>query len=537
MEIAENVVTLSQLSLEKTKHSSGSSMNNALDALQRQQWSLAAQMACGVLQLHPDLPLAVLVLGMATYRLGHPSALATLARAVALSPNNPQFHFSYARTLAKEGQADLAMVEYRACLELQPDCKEALWAYGGLLQAAGHFARALECFDQLAELEALASPRLAHRMALCCAQLGLNKRADALFKSEMGGSRSDHVAQLHWDYARFLLGCGRIDEAWPHYAHRIGTKESRAIAGAHCDYPQWQGKFKTGATLVVTGEQALGDDILFAGYVPDLLFRARAQRMRVVLVCRPALLRLFEASFPCASVVSSGSSSEILAARVTGVSEAGQSNTPAPPAAACWQIALGSLPLWLPKAAPTSYLRPHGEDVECMRLALARCPTQAGGRRGSRIGIAWGDGAEDEAANRPLACDAPLPIINGLGSQLAATFFNLQSPEGRAALAQLPDLQMHDLGHLLTDFSRVAALMHEMDAVVTACPAIANLAGALGLPARVVLPKHADWRWHGDNVWYPNTRCYRQQIAGDWSVPLHQVFEDLARLPETSHFK
>ena len=88
---------------------------------------------------------------------------------------------------------------------------------------------------------------------------------------------------------------------------------------------------------------------------------------------------------------------------------------------------------------------------------------------------------------------------------------------------------------LLSDFSRTAALMQDMDAVVTVCTSTANLAGALGLPACVLLQKHADWRWHGDTAWYPKTRCYRQQITSDWSGPLQQLFSDLSLLHSTGN--
>ena len=96
------------------------------------------------------------------------------------------------------------------------------------------------------------------------------------------------------------------------------------------------------------------------------------------------------------------------------------------------------------------------------------------------------------------------------------------------ALAALADVDVCDLSPYLTDFSRTAALMSQMDVVVSVCTSTANLAGALGCDTRVLLQRHADWRWCNDTAWYPQVKTYRQEIASDWSAPVRRLFAELA---------
>lgn len=489
----------------------GLGMHHALEALQQRQWSDAAKLASAVLHERPSLPLAVLVLGIAQHHLGDPCTLATLARAVALAPVDAQFRYHYALTLAERGQAELAMVEYRACLELSPNFRDALWNYGELLRLAGHFGAALGCFDRLDGLEAEPRLKLAHRMAACCAHLGLDERADTLFRQALADAREPGDPQVHWEYARFLLACGRAGEAWPHYARRFEAGKAVSAFTTDFGFPDWPGRHENGATLVLLGEQSAGDEILFAAFLPELLSRAKAAGMRVLVTCRPALLRLFTASFPGALVLPPEAARHaVLLGR---------------PGAGLWQLSIGDLPRWVDKPAPAAYLRPHPDDVVLMRLALANRPARGDAAGGPRIGLAWA--AKPAATAHPQSRNVPTPLLNAFGASLHASFFSLQTAEHRPGLAHLADLRVTDMSDLLANFSRTAALMLEMDEVVTACTATANLAGALGLPARVLLQKHADWRWRGDTAWYPRTRCYRQEMAGEWAAPVQRLFGEL----------
>jgi len=486
----------------------------ALEALRSHDWQQAAVLAHQVLEIAHELPLAVLVLGVARQQLGHPDALETLAHAVALAPQDPQFHFNYAVTLAEHEQPELAMVEYRACLNLEPDFRDALWNYGEMLRLRSHFSRALACFDRLHLLEGDMRPKMAHRMAVCCAHLGFDDWAEALFQQELADARHPGDPQTHWEYALFLLGRGRFTQAWPHYARRFDAGEIISVFKAELPYAEWTGQFQPGAALIVHGEQGAGDEILFAAFLPGLLGQAEAHGMRVVITCRPMLARLFEASFPSALVLPH----EVQRPMGMRNAVAGCS--------AVWQVPMGNLPLYIDKPEPAAYLRPHPQDVALMRDALG--PAAAGTAGIRKIGLAWAASPHVPQANRQ-ARNAPPQLINAHAGRVRnAQFFSLHTIEHRAALAHLADVPIADMSHLLTDFSRTAALMQAMDLVVSVCTSTANLSGALGLPTRVLLQKHACWRWHRDTAWYPCIACYRQTIADDWSGPVQGVFSELA---------
>jgi hypothetical protein len=379
-----------------------------------------------------------------------------------------------------------------------------------MLRLREHFAKALDCFEQLLQIEGTKRDKMAHRMAVCCAALHLDQQADDLFNEQI---KADDDPVTHWEYAHFLLGRGRFTQAWPHYARRFDAGERIHLYRANYPYPFWNGEFEAGAALVVHGEQGAGDEILFATFFRTLLKKAKQAGMRVVVACRPALVRLFEASFPGAIVVAH----EIQRpADVRSATEGCRQ---------VWQVMMGDLGLWLRKPAPASYLVPQPEDVAYMRALL-------GEREGLRIGLSISSNPYSPQANRRQR-NVNLALLNEHAKQLKSghpdvRFYSLDTEECRPALAALADVPVSDLSAHLTDYSRTAALMTHLDIVVSVCTSTANLAGALGCDTQVLLQRHADWRWFDDTAWFPDAKTYRQQIPSDWSLPLNHLFAGLA---------
>lgn len=487
-------------------------VQEGLQALRAKQHARAAKAARRALAGHKDHPLALLILGVAQHGLGAADALTTLERAVARAPDDPQFHYNYAVTLADCGEPELAMVAYRACLGCDPDFPDALWNYGEMLRLREHFAPALACFDRLEQCDGRSRPKMPHRMAVCCAHLpGMEARADELFRRQLAEDDDPHS---HWEYALYLLGQGRDDDAWPHHARRFDAGDKISVHKARFDYADWNGQFEADATLLIHGEQGAGDEILFAAFLPGLIERAQATGMALTLACRPALRRLFQASFPGIRVLNLDSGRpEALRQAVSGPIRT---------------IAIGDLPLHIARPEPTAYLRPHSEDVTPMRQVLAATRTPATTRR---IGVIWQANPAVARSNR-VSRNLPPQLLNARAAAIQGLrWFSLQPAEHRASLARLADLDIVDLSPWLTDFSRTAALMQAMDCVVTVCTSTANLAGSLGVDTRVLLQRHADWRWHHDRAWYPNVTSYRQRVSGDWSEPLQALLADLQTLP------
>ena len=140
-----------------------------------------------------------------------------------------------------------------------------------------------------------------------------------------------------------------------------------------------------------------------------------------------------------------------------------------------------------------------------------------------RIGLAWTGRPthpNDRRRSMPLARLAPLAERRSCQFRLAAEAACRRRIE--ASLAQFPG--MTDISAELTDFGETAAVIANLDLVITVDTAMGHLAGALGKPVWIMLPKASDWRWlleRSDSPWYPTARLFRQQTPGDWD-PVHR---------------
>jgi hypothetical protein len=274
--------------------------------------------------------------------------------------------------------------------------------------------------------------------------------------------------------------------------------------------PEWRGEALAGRSIVIYSEQGLGDTIQFARFLPVIA----AAGARVIFLCHPNLLRLFR-----------GLSEEI---------ERIASCDPARPFD--YQCALMSLPLHLGVElrnlpAKTPYLAAEPDRVAAWRSRI--------GAHGFKIGIAWQGnpkGKIDRGRSVPLAQFAPLASVPGM------RLISLQKRHGLDQLTRLPDtMRVEDLGAFDDGedaFIDTAAIMENLDLIVTSDTATAHLAGALGRPVWVVLQYVPDWRWmldRPDSPWYPAMRLYRQRIRGRWEEPFGEMAEALReRAKETS---
>ena len=132
----------------------------------------------------------------------------------------------------------------------------------------------------------------------------------------------------------------------------------------------------------------------------------------------------------------------------------------------------------------------------------------------------------------PLRTFAPLAGISGV------RLVSLQKGPGREQLSELADrMEVLDLADELVDFADTAALMSNLDLVITVDTAVAHLAGAMGLPVWVVLPLFPDWRWlldRDDSPWYPSMRLFRQTAWGEWEGVFKRLTDALAKHVQTA---
>jgi hypothetical protein len=186
-----------------------------------------------------------------------------------------------------------------------------------------------------------------------------------------------------------------------------------------------------------------------------------------------------------------------------------------------WQCPLMSLPLALgteletiPASVP--YIAADAARVEAWRERLQK--------NTRRIGLAWaGNPGHSRDRLRSISLEQLTPLLNVEGT----TYYSLQFGAGAEQMKLLPPgVRLIDLGDELKDFANVAAIVANLDLVISIDSAVAHLAGALGKPVWILLNKGCDWRWflgREDSPWYPTARLFRQSAPGEWLEVVKRV--------------
>jgi ADP-heptose:LPS heptosyltransferase len=264
--------------------------------------------------------------------------------------------------------------------------------------------------------------------------------------------------------------------------------------------PQWDGAPAKGKTILLFGEQGAGDMIQFVRYAPMVAERCA----RTVLVCGPDLKTLLKG--------------------VNGVSEVVDydeqpprfdQHVPLMSLPKLFKTDLDSIP------APIPYLSADPAKVEHWRLRL-------GGRPGRKIGLAWAGRIthpNDRNRSMSLAQLAPLAAVKNV------QWISLQKgPAEAEARTPQAGLEITDVSSELTDYSDTAALIANLDLVISVDTSVVHVAGAMGKPVWVLLPFIPDWRWlldRPDSPWYPTMRLFRQRAVGDWEPVVQGIAEKL----------
>lgn len=409
-------------------------------------------------------------------------------RAIALRPNAALPHFNRGVALADLKQYDDALGSYDRAIALQPNFAQAYNNRGELLGKLQRREEALASYDSAIALDVGFMDAHYNRATLLAA---MNQHEAALAGYETVIALKSDYAAAHWNRSLSLLTLGRFEEGWPEFEWRKRIRDS--VANRAYPRPLWLGKEPiAGRTLFVYAEQGLGDTLQFCRYVSVL----SSHGARVVLEVQRPL--------------------HALLAHLTGAQAVIARGTPLPSYDA--QCPLMSLPLAcgttrrsIPAAIP--YLATPGDR-------LVAWQARVGPRVRPRVGLAWW--GLQHLAYRSI----PLPALAPLLRQPGVTFHGLQKdvpPPHLQWIAAHPLLTLHDAG--LADFADTAALIAQMDLVITIDTAVAHLAGALGARTWVMLPHQADWRWGLDTTtpWYPNMRLFRQTRAGEWDPVIQSV--------------
>lgn len=341
---------------------------------------------------------------------------------------------------------------------------------------------------------------------------GLERRAN--FASNIGNchlSMQEYAAAIEWSKralgidhecrsAKMVLGvaslaCGDWATGWDNYEASLGGKFRKEVQ--YQEEGRWDGT--KGQTVVVYGEQGLGDEVMYASCVPDI-----AKDARVILECDKRLEGLFRRSFP-------------------GIAVHGTRREPAP-----WlegakidaRCSSGTLPKFYRRSAAAFPGAPYLEaDPE--RVLQWAALFDSWGKR-PRIGICWSGGSKHNRPEaRAIGLEAFRPLIEGLD----ADFVSLQykDPTAEIAATGLPVRHFKRAAES-ADYDDTAGLVSALDMVIGVHTSVHHLAGALGVPGMILVPKQTLWLYEGDFPWYASARLVRQQ--GTWLNTIERLLDD-----------
>ena len=442
----------------------------------------------------PD-PLALYHQGMQCLQQGDALAAAqAFAQALLQDAQFAEAHANLGLAHARLGQAAPAEAAYRQALKLQGDNPGTHLNLGALLALQKRHAEAEACYGAALALAPQSSAIWSNLGAL---NLNLKNEARAEACLRQAIALDPAHAKARFNLAYLQLRQGQWDEGWALFEARDWYQAMEEAL----PYPRWRGDALAGRSLLVTHEAGHGDVIQFCRYIPLLKAAGAAH---VTLLCHPALLALL-APLPGLDAVCA----------LDAALPAQHFDVWMPLLSAPYHLGtrLESVPAALP------YLQP--DPALCAHWATQ---LPAGDLR---VGLVWkGNPLFENDADRSLPhvqTLAPLWQVPGV------QFISLQKGAGEAEVVQCASAQpMTELGSRMQNFADAAAIVAQLDLVISVDTAMAHLAGALGKPCWLLLPWYmTDWRWgaEGDeSVWYPGVlRLFRQGPGGDWGPVLAAV--------------
>lgn len=484
---------------------------------------------------NPTFPPAHCNRGLALSALGrYADALASYDTAITLAPDFADAHYNRGVLLKDLSRPAEAVGSFETSLSLRPNDPEALNNLGCALKDLRCYEEALACFDKAIRLrpdfaaaycncgsvlsglkrpsEALASYDRALTLQPDLAEAFCN-RGDALHelkRPENALESFDHaltlqpkLAEAHFGKGLTLLITGRYAEGFRHHEWR--TKRLHPEPVRSFPQPLWLGdKELSGKTLFIHPELFLGDMINFCRYA----ILAEQQGAKVILAARDPLRRLLASLSPTISIV-----------KETDTPAHFDYHTPLMSLPFAFKTTIETVP------SETPYLHPEPERSRIWRHRI--------GDHGFKIGICWQGSATSIDMDRTF----PLGSFSHIARLPSVRLISLQTGPGVEQLVQFPEIEHFEEppDGSLRPFVETAAMMANLDLVITSDTAFAHLAGALGRPTWVALKHVPDWRWGLEDdttPWYPTARLFRQTTIGDWTNVFADIYQALVSLTE-----
>jgi tetratricopeptide (TPR) repeat protein len=418
-------------------------------------------------------------------------AIAAARQAIALRPGYDEAHNNLGNALQAAGQLEDAIAAYRLAIQFNPSFADAHYNLGTIFsekdqldEAIFHLRRAVELKPGFAD---------AH-YNLANALMARGQYDDAMDQCRSALALVPAHNEAHYTLGALHLLRGEFTKGWPEFEWRCRIRDSRL---PNFSQPRWDGSALDGRTILLYADFGQGDAIQFFRYWP--LVAARGGK--IIIQCHGSLKRLFQISAPSCQILSQ--------------------NEPLPPFDChCPFMSLPHIFATDLSNIPTeTYLRADAADIAHWQKQIANIPHP-------RIGLVWQGNPNylnDRNRSIPFSHFVPLAGIPG------ANFISLQKGSAADAARHSP-VPLIDRTDQLHDFAETAALIANLDLVISSDTAVPHLTGALGKPVWIMLPAVPDWRWllhRSDSPWYLTMRLFRQRTRGDWPGVIENVAEQL----------
>lgn len=426
-----------------------------------------------LIEIFPNLGIAWMIWGVSLQIQGR-DGLPALEKAAKLLPNDIEAQQNLLVAQRNMGENEGALVSVRRVLKLNPKFAEAHNDMGFILHELGRLSEAESSYLQALKLE-------------------------------------PNFAAAHSNLSRCLLAMGRLTAGWPKYEYRWdGTipKLDRPVT----TLPQWKGQnVSPSDRLLVFAEQGWGDQLQFSRYLQLTQEKFIAG---VSIVVEAPLRELFQRSFPNVEILKS----------VPRNQKHWQWQCPLLSLPLAFNTSLNTIPRHIPYLIPDPVKVTRWESkIAALNLPASSC----------KIGLVWKTSSlMSNTSLRSLTLQKLEPILNGQN----CIWFSLQKEPHPSESAWKASGKLIDWSKDFDDFDWTAALVMNMDLVISVDTAVAHLAGGLGVPIWLLNRYASEWRWMRDRVdspWYPSMKIFTQKTAGDWDG----LVKEIANSPEFSRIE
>ena len=450
-----------------------------------------------VLSADPRQPDALHMLGVLAYQTGQNTAAVELIRqAIRLNGNTASYHSNLGLALKDLGRLDEAADSFRKAIALTPDAPEPHNNLGIIFTSLALWEEALACSRKALALK----PDFPDAHANIGNVLRQKRQLEAAIASYHTAIKmKPEFPEAHNSLAHALLQTGRFQDGWMEYEWRWQTR-SMLAGRRNFTQPIWRGEAAAGRILLIHAEQGFGDTLQFCRLAKFVEKRG----LRVILEVQKPLVRLLRDLPGVENVIGRGEELPPFDLHSPLLS---------------LPHALGITVETIPSETP--YLRANQVTVKAWSRRL-----DAIANPGPRIGLAWAGSHTTANATidqrRSIAPERLAPLLQTPDCK----FFSLQK-DGPPAPADFPLINVMDE---MTDFADTAALIANLDLIISVDTAVTHLAGALGKSVWMLNRFDSCWRWlagRRDSPWYPKLRIYPQPTPGDWETALAEVTHDL----------